>query len=75
MVAITWVYIHAMHFDFATSSIEVLVFQLTNSTTVHRISEVATELRHIEVISTLTNLLIRSETYTDLTVLDLRVLN
>ena len=75
VVAITRVHIHTMYLDLAASGVEVLILQLAYCAAIHGISEVATELLHIKVVGTLTNLFVWRKAHANLTVLNLRVLD
>ena len=56
--------------NLGTGGIEVLKLQFSDITTIHRIRPFASELLHVEVMGTHTNLFIGIEGDTDLTVLD-----
>ena len=65
-------YVQALEDNFSAGGIEILIFQLTDLSTVNRISPITTELLYVKMIGTLSDFLIRGKSDTDLTVLDLR---
>ena len=67
-------YVQALEDNLSAGGIEILIFQLTDLSTVNRISPITTELLHVEMIGTLSDFLIRGKSDTDLTVLDLRMI-
>ena len=64
---------HAFHVDLGTCSIEVLEFQFTNISTIHRVSPFTTELLHVEMMGSHTNLLVRIKGDADVAMLYLRM--
>ena len=75
LVAIAGVNVHAVYMQLAGCCVEVLVFQFTNGTSVHRISKVASELLYIKVIGSFAYLFVRCKAETDFAVFDFGVLN
>ena len=65
----------SLNIDASGSGVEVLIFQLTDSTTIHGIGKIAAEFFHIEMRHALANFLIRRETDTNLAMLDFRMLH
>ena len=64
---------HAFHVYLCTCSIEVLEFQFTNISTIHRVSPFTAELLHVEMMGSHTNLFVRIKGDADVTVLYFRM--
>ena len=69
------VYIHAVYMHFASSGVEVLVFEFAYRTSVHGVCPLSAEGLYIEMVCSLTYLFIRREAHAYCTVFDLWVLD
>ena len=68
-----WVHVTARDLNLGTCSVEVLILKLALHATVHGVCKVGSELLHVEVVDTATNLLVGGEAHTNLAVRELRV--
>ena len=73
MLGIARMHVAALERNFGRSGVEVLKLQFAYLTTVHRVSPVATELLHIELMGTEAYFLVRIEADAYLSMLDFRV--
>ena len=74
MFSISRMHITSFKSDLGSGSIEIFKFQLSNFSSVHRISPLTTELLNIKLMSTLTYFFIRIETDPNFTMLNFRML-
>ena len=65
----------ALDSDGCGRGVEILVFQLSYSPSVHRVGIVRSEFPYVELHDTPSDFLVRSESYPDLTVLEFRMLH
>ena len=68
-LCITSVHADAVNGNLSRCSIEVLILQIAYIATIHGVCPLTAELLHIEMVSTLANLLVRVEAYSDLSML------
>ena len=66
---------HTFYIYTRAGSVEVLKLQFAHIATIHRVSPVAAELLHIEVVCAHANLFVRVEGNTDITMLYLRMVS
>ena len=75
MIRTSGVYVITMHQNLTSRGVEVLVLQLSYRTSVHRVRKIRSESLYVKMVRTASDLLVRREADTHLTVLDLRVIN